>query len=97
MGFDQGTGITRLSSQQSGSCHNRIKIHERDEPLRFDVLVNDCVLVEVKAVDDVHPIHKATLLSYMRLLDIPIGLIINFHNVRLTDGVSRLILRSADQ
>ena len=38
------------------------------------------------------PIHKAQLLSYMKLLDIPLGLIINFNVLKLTDGVSRLIL-----
>jgi GxxExxY protein len=38
--------------------------------LKFDILVEDCVLVEVKAVETVHPIHKAQLLSYMKLLDI---------------------------
>jgi GxxExxY protein len=65
------------------------------EELRFDVCVEDCLLVEVKAVQDVLPIHKAKLLSYMRLLDIPIGLVMNFHEVRLVDGVSRLILRGA--
>src|SRR5688572_19173940 len=51
---------------------------QREEPLRYDVLVEDCVLVEVKAVEDVHPIHKATLLSYMKLLNVPLGLVINF-------------------
>src|SRR5580658_9869098 len=40
----------------------------REEPLRFDLLVEDCVLVEVKAVETVLPIHKAQLLSYMKLL-----------------------------
>jgi len=64
----------------------------REEPLRFDVLVQDCVLVEVKACETVIPIHKATLLSYMKLLDVPLGLIINFHELKLVDGVARLIL-----
>src|SRR5262245_13382000 len=57
----------------------RYKEFTREEPLRFDVLVNECVLVEVKAAEGVLPIHKATALSYMRLLDVPIGLVINFH------------------
>jgi GxxExxY protein len=69
----------------------------REEPLRFDVLVNDCVLVEVKAVEAIHPIHKAQLLSYMKLLDVPLGLLINFHEMKLTDGVSRLILPGANE
>jgi GxxExxY protein len=69
----------------------------RNEPLRFDVLVEGCVLVEAKAVESVLPIHKAKLLSYMKLLNVPIGLLINFHEVRLVDGVNRLILPGANK
>ena len=69
----------------------------REEPLRFDLLVEDCVLVEAKAVEKILPIHKAQLLSYMKLLDIPIGLLINFHEMKLTDGVHRLILPGANR
>ena len=68
----------------------------REEPLRFDVLVADCVLAEIKAVEKVLPVHKAQLLSYMKLLDVPVGLLINFHATKLTDGVSRLILPDAN-
>jgi GxxExxY protein len=68
-----------------------------EEPLRFDVLVDQCLLIELKAVQEVHPIHKAQLLSYMKLLNIPVGLLINFHQKKLTDGVSRLILPGANQ
>ena len=71
------------------------KGRSRDEPLRFDVLVEGCVLVEVKAVERILPIHKAQLLSYMKLLDVPVGLLINFNIAKLTDGVSRLILPRA--
>lgn len=74
----------------------RYKSFKREEPLKFDLLVNSCLLVETKAVDTVHPIHKAQLLSYMRLLDIPLGLLINFNMEKLTDGVSRLILPAAN-
>jgi GxxExxY protein len=69
----------------------------RKEPLRFDVLVEGCVLVEVKAVENVLPIHKAKLLSYMKLLNIPLGLLINFHEMKVTDGISRLILPGANR
>ena len=69
----------------------------REEPLRFDLLVPDCVLVETKAVEKILPIHKAQLLSYMRLLNVPIGLLINFHETKLTDGVHRLILPGANR
>jgi GxxExxY protein len=56
------------------------------------VLVNDCVFVEVKSVEVSHPLHKAQLLSYINLLDVPLGPLINFNVEKLTDGVSRLIL-----
>jgi len=69
----------------------------RDEPLRFDLLVNGAVLLEIKSVETILPIHKAQLLSYMKLLDVPLGLLINFNVNKLTDGVSRLILPGADK
>jgi GxxExxY protein len=69
----------------------------REEPLRFDVLVEDCVLVEAKAVEKILPLHKAQLLSYMKLLNVPIGLLINFHEMKVTDGISRLMLPGANK
>jgi GxxExxY protein len=60
------------------------------------LLVDPCLFVEVEATDDVHPINKAQLLSYMKLLDISLGLIINFNELKLTDGVSRLIISGAN-
>ncbi len=83
-----------VRSQQSVVI--RYKGFEREDPLKFDQLVNSCLLVETKAVEKTHPIHKAQLLSYMKLLDIPIGLLINFNVQKLTDGVSRLILPHAN-
>ena len=68
-----------------------------EEPLRFDVLVENCLLLELKAVQEILPIHKAQLLSYMKLLNIPIGLIFNFHELKLTDGIVRMILPGANQ
>ena len=66
-----------------------------DEPLRFDLLVDDCLLVELKAVEVLHPSSKAQLFSYMKLLDIPIGLLINFHEPILKNGIFRMILPGA--
>jgi len=68
----------------------------REEPLRFDVLVEGCVLVEAKAVEKVLPIHKAQLLSYMKLQNVPVGLLINFHEMKVTNGIHRLILSGAN-
>jgi GxxExxY protein len=68
-----------------------------DETLRFDLLVDECLLVELKAVETVHPSSKAQLFSYMKLLNIPIGLLINFHEPVLKNGFSRMILPGANQ
>lgn len=67
------------------------------EILKFDLLVDDCLLVELKAIQQVLPIHKAQLLSYMKLLNLPLGLFFNFHEMKLVDGMSRLILPGANQ
>jgi GxxExxY protein len=68
-----------------------------EEPLRLDVFVEHCLILELKCVEKTLPIHKAQLLSYMKLLDAPIGLLMNFHNEKLVDGVSRMILKGSDK
>jgi GxxExxY protein len=65
--------------------------------LKYDLLVESCLLVELKAIKELLPIHKAQLLSYMKLLNIPLGLLLNFHEVTLVDGISRLILPGANK
>jgi GxxExxY protein len=68
-----------------------------EEQLRLDVYVDRCLIVELKAVEEILPIHKAQLLSYMRLLNTPIGLIINFHEMMLANGIARLMLPGANR
>lgn len=68
-----------------------------DESLRFDVLLEDCLLLELKSIQEILPIHKAQLLSYMKLLNVPLGLIINFHEEKLVDGIVRMILPGANR
>lgn len=68
-----------------------------EESLRLDLYVDRCLIVETKAVEKILPIHVAQLLSYMKLLNAPLGLLINFHEVVLKDGIRRLTLRGAGQ
>jgi GxxExxY protein len=89
-------GLRKLACVNQRTILIQYKGFAREEPLRFDVLVEGCVLVEAKAVEKILPLHKAQLLSYMKLLNVPIGLLINFHEMRVTDGVSRLILPGAN-
>ena len=58
---------------------------------RADLLVNGCVVVELKCKDALHPVDEAQLLSHLRLLDVPLGLLINFHVVLLKQGIKRLV------
>jgi GxxExxY protein len=73
----------------------RYKTMQYEEELRFDVLVEGCLLVEIKAVQEMPPIFQAKLLSYMKLRNVPLRLLINFHELRLVDGVKRMILPGA--
>ncbi len=88
--------LRRLAAANQKAVRIHYKGFTKVEPLRFDVLVEDCLLVEAKSVEKILPIHKAQLLSYMKLLDVPLGLLINFNATKLTDGVSRFILPGAD-
>jgi len=58
---------------------------------RADLLVNAVIIVELKAVAKLMPIHEAQLLSYIKLARLPVGLLINFHTARLKDGIKRLV------
>lgn len=58
---------------------------------RADLLVQGLVVVEVKAKSALHPVNKAQTLSHLRLLNLRIGLLINFHEERLVDGVNRIV------
>ena len=67
-----------------------------DGVYRFDVLVNDSVIVEIKAVDFILSVHQAQLLSYLRLMKKPLGLLINFNVSVLVQGVRRVMNGAED-
>ena len=58
---------------------------------RMDLLVEECVVVEAKAVEQTLPIHEAQLLSYLKLSGCKVGLLINFNSKTLTGGIKRLV------
>ena len=61
------------------------------EAYRIDVLVDNCLVIELKTVEALLPIHSAQLLTYLRMSGHHLGLLMNFHTVRLTDGIKRLV------
>jgi GxxExxY protein len=58
---------------------------------RMDLVVENAVVVEVKCVEAIHPVHEAQLLSYLRLSGIHVGLLINFYVAHLRDGIKRMV------
>jgi GxxExxY protein len=62
-----------------------------DAGFRMDLLVDQTVVVELKAVDRLMPIHEAQVLTYLRLTGCPVGLLINFNTVVLRRGIRRLV------
>ena len=58
---------------------------------RMDLVVGKQVVVELKCVDKIAPIHEAQLLTYLRLSGVKVGLILNFHAPRMVDGIKRLV------
>jgi len=82
-------GLTVLSQQ-------RIPIHykdlEIDADLRYDLLVEECIIVELKACDGILPVHEAIVRTYMKLLEVPKGLILNFNTSNLVkQGLRSLV------
>jgi GxxExxY protein len=58
---------------------------------RIDFIVEECLVVEIKSVVRVLPVHRAQLLSYLKLTDLPLGLLLNFKVPHMRDGIERLI------
>lgn len=58
---------------------------------RLDLLVEEKVIIEVKTVSEFAPIHKAQLLTYLKLTDKKLGLLVNFNSIKLIDGVTRVV------
>jgi GxxExxY protein len=58
---------------------------------RIDLLVEDSLIIELKSVHQLVPIHKAQLLTYLRLADLPVGLLLNFNTQKIKDGIVRVV------
>jgi GxxExxY protein len=67
-----------------------------EEGFRADMIVGDCVIVELKSIEKVLPIHKKQVLTYLRLLEMRLGLLINFGETLIKDGISRVANGLAD-
>ena len=62
-----------------------------DAGYRIDLIVENKIIVEIKSVEDLAPIHTAQILTYLKLKDLKLGLLINFNSVKVVDGIKRVI------
>lgn len=89
--------------QQAGLSYERQKAFQipykntfLNSSYRFDLIVEDQILIELKAIEKVHPIHQSQLCAYLRATRLPIGFLINFNVPLIKDGVHRFVLRSSE-
>jgi len=84
----QQVGLRVSSQVPFPLVYNGLKL---DIGYRIDLIVEDLVIVEIKCVEAIAPVHKAQLLSYLRLTGRSLGLIINFHVEHRKDGIRRVV------
>ncbi|WP_372797252.1 GxxExxY protein [Pontiella sp.] len=83
-------GLRGLSVKQQEPISIKFKGREFAEAFRADLIINDKVIVELKSVDALKPVHKKQLLTYLRLTELKLGLLINFGEHLIKDGISRV-------
>ena len=81
-------GLSVATERSVPICYKELRL---EGGYRLDLLVENQIIVELKSVEKVLPVHLAQLLSYLRLTNKPLGLLINFNVPRLFQGVNRLI------
>lgn len=81
-------GLRTVRQQPIPVAYEGVRI---DTGFRADLIVEDRVIVEIKSVEQVAPVHKKQLLTYLRLADKRLGLLINFHVALIKDGITRIV------
>lgn len=64
---------------------------EMKQGFRADLIVEDSVLIEIKSVSKIEPVHKKQVLTYIKLTDLKLGLLINFNEALIKDGITRVV------
>ena len=81
-------GLRTVRQQPIPIVYDKVRI---DTGFRADLIVEDKVIVEIKSVEILAPVHKKQLLTYLRLADKRLGLLINFHVALIKDGITRIV------
>lgn len=89
-------GLREVAFERQKGISLEYKGHSVGSSLRIDLLVENAVVVELKTVDELAPIHEAQLLTYLRLTGCRVGLLINFNVPALKKGIRRMVNRFDD-
>ncbi|WP_318781295.1 GxxExxY protein [Amazonocrinis nigriterrae] len=81
-------GLRVVRQQPIAVVYENVRL---EEGFRADLIVEDQVIVELKSVEAIHPVHKKQLLTYLRLTNKRLGLLINFGVLLIKDGISRVV------
>ncbi len=81
-------GLRTVSQQPIPVVYEHVRI---DTGFKADLVVEDKIIVEIKSVELIGPVHKKQLLTYLRLADKRLGLLINFHVALIKDGITRIV------
>ena len=90
LALERELGLRKVSVQRQVAVPLEYKGIELGDGFRLDLLVDDALVVEVKAVDRLQPIHDTQLLTYLKLANKRLGLLINFNERTLKEGVKRV-------
>jgi len=82
----RGLGVQR--QRLISVCYDGVRI---EDAFRVDLLVEECVIVEVKSLERLSPVHPKQLLTYLRLTNLRVGLLLNFGAERMKDGLKRVV------
>lgn len=93
--YEKSLSIELGERRISHTCQAPVKVHYKGACVgegRVDILVDNKIIIELKAVEQFNGIHQAQLISYMRALDVRLGLLMNFNTPVLKDGIKRFVL-----
>jgi len=91
--------LARMLTERGLRVKRQIPVHielmgmKFDEGFRADLIVHDLVLVELKSVENLAPVHGKQVLTYLRLLKMPLGLLVNFGAASFKEGIKRIVNR----
>lgn len=90
-GAVQGAGLARSAQRVPGQSAGELQRFRVGGCVPIDLVVEDLVVVEIKAVQALLPLHKVQLLTYLRFTGARLGLLLNFHTVLMRDGIRRVV------